>query len=69
MTRFAMREAARTMMPEHEAAVLAVKVLALLRAIARTPAVHAATRVTARRHRRAHRVVAGLPRARLLGSL
>ena len=61
----------RTVMAEHEAAaVLAVVVVAWRHALARA-AVHSrrAPRVAARRHRRAHRIVAGLSRARLLGCL
>jgi len=66
---FAMRNAARTMMAEHEAAgVLAMKMLALLHALAGSPAVHAAL-FAAGRHSCAHWVVAGLSRARLLGRL
>ena len=60
----------RTMMAKHESAsVLAVKMLALLHAIARSPAMHAAPRITACCHGRAHRVVAGLTGPRLLSCL
>ena len=58
------------MMAKHESAsVLAVKMLALLHAIARSPAMHAAPRITACCHGRAHRVVAGLTGPRLLSCL
>ena len=52
---------------QHEAAVGSM--LALVQGLASRPAVDAALVGTPRRHRRAHRVVAGLPGARLLGCL